>query len=136
MHYLQSGIGHLLIGFASILADVWLIRHRQAHRHCGLSRRQHLHPLLLGFSLSFIPCAPLTALLSACAAAGSLEQGMAYGFMFGLGAALTPLLIILPLLGRFAQHLRLSQPWLAHWLSVFGGSVLIVMGLYRISLMV
>ena len=62
--------------------------------------------------------------------------GIAYGFMFGLGAALTPLFIILPLLGRFAQQLRVNQPWLERWLVIFGGSVLVVMGLYRISLMV
>jgi cytochrome c biogenesis protein CcdA len=136
LHYLQSGIGHLLIGLASIVAGIWLIRNRQTQRRCGLSRRQHLHPLLLGFSLSFIPCAPLAALLTACAAAGSFEQGIAYGFMFGLGAALTPLFIILPLLGRFAQQLRVTQPWLERWLVIFGGSVLVVMGLYRISLMV
>jgi cytochrome c biogenesis protein CcdA len=78
----------------------------------------------------------LAALLTACAAAGSFEQGIAYGFMFGLGAALTPLFIILPLLGRFAQQLRVNQPWLERWLVIFGGSVLVVMGLYRISLMV
>ena len=61
---------------------------------------------------------------------------MAYGFMFGLGAALTPLFIILPLLGRFAQQLRGNQPWLERWLVLLGGSVLIVMGVYRMSLMV
>ncbi|MFN3785521.1 MAG: sulfite exporter TauE/SafE family protein, partial [Thiothrix sp.] len=135
LQYLKSGIGNVLIGAASVLAGVWLIRHGQStHRRCGLSRRQNMHPLLLGFSLSFIPCAPLSALLAACAAAESTVQGAAYGMVFGLGAALTPLFIVLPLLGKFGQVLRSRNPWLERGLVWLGGGVLVSIGGYRILL--
>lgn len=135
LQYLKSGIGNVLIGAASVLAGVWLIRNRHsAHRRCGLSQKQHMHPLLLGFSLSFIPCAPLAALLAACAAAGSAGQGVAYGLVFGLGAALTPLFIILPLLGGLGRELRSRNPWLEQWLVWLGGGVLVLIGIYRVTL--
>lgn len=135
LQYLKSGIGNVLIGGASVLAGLWLIRNRHAqHRRCGMSRRQNMHPLLLGFSLSFIPCAPLAALLAACAAAGSAGQGMAYGLVFGLGAALTPLFVILPLLGKLGGELRSRNPWLEQWLVWLGGGVLVVIGTYRMTL--
>lgn len=137
LQYLKLGIGNVLIGSASVLAGIALLRQPTLqHRRCGLSRRQNLHPLLLGFSLSFIPCAPLAALLAACAAAGSVGQGMAYGFVFGLGAALTPLFIILPLLGGLGRELRTRHQWLERWLVWLGAGVLIIIGAYRITLVI
>jgi cytochrome c-type biogenesis protein len=135
LHYLRSGVGNILIGSTSILAGVWLIYNMgKQHRGCGISKRHNLHPFMLGFSLSFIPCAPLAALLAACAAAGSFTLGMSYGFVFGLGAAITPLFIILPLLGKLGQELRSRNPWLKKWLVLFGSSVLVAIGCYRIAM--
>lgn len=135
LHYLRSGFGNLLIGSASILAGIWLVFNlRRQKRQCGINKRHNMHPFNLGFTLSFIPCAPLAALLAACAAAGSIGLGLAYGFVFGAGAALTPLLIILPLLGRLGDELRHRNPWIKHWLVGFGSLVLVTIGGYRISL--
>ncbi len=135
LHYLRSGVGNLLIGASSIAAGIWLIYNMgKQHRNCGISRRHNMHPFLMGFSLSFIPCAPLAALLAACAAAGSFTLGMSYGFVFGLGAAITPLFIILPLLGKLGQELRSRNPWLKKGLIWFGSSVLIAIGSYRFAL--
>ena len=135
LHYLQSGVGNVLIGGASMLAGIWLIRNlKQSHRSCGISKRHNMHPFNLGFSLSFIPCAPLAALLAACAAAGSLWLGLSYGFIFGLGAALTPLLVILPMLGRLGNELRYRNPWLRNGLVWLGSTVLVAIGAYRVSL--
>ena len=135
IQYLRSGMGNVLIGTASIFAGLWLIRNlNKKHRACGLKDSHNMHPFLLGYSLSFIPCAPLAALLAACAAAGSFGLGMAYGFVFGLGAALTPLLIILPLLGKLGQEIRSRNPWIKQWLVWFGSSVLVAIGTYRVTL--
>jgi len=135
LHYLQTGIGNLLIGTASVLAGFWLVYNlKTQHRSCGISKRHNMHPFNLGFSLSFIPCAPLAALLAACAASGSLITGMSYGLVFGLGAAVTPLLVILPLLGRLGDELRYRNPWLKHVLVWLGSSVLMAIGAYRLSL--
>lgn len=135
IHYLRSGMGNILIGVASILAGLWLIRNlHKKHRSCGLKNAHNMHPFFLGYSLSFIPCAPLAALLAACAAAGSFGLGMAYGFVFGLGAAITPLFIILPLLGKLGQEIRNKNPWIKHWLVWLGSTVLVAIGIYRVTL--
>lgn len=135
LHYLRSGIGNMLIGTASIAAGLWLIFNLgRQQRGCGISKRHNMHPFMLGFSLSFIPCAPLAALLAACAAAGSFTLGMSYGLVFGVGAAITPLFIILPLLGKLGQELRNRNPWLKTGLIWFGSSVLVAIGSYRIAL--
>lgn len=135
LDYLKLGIGNGLIGLASIAAGAWLIRQQsRTHAGCGMSRRQHLPPMLLGFSLSFIPCAPLAALLAACANAGSATLGLSYGLMFGLGAALTPLFIVLPLLGSLGREIQLRHPWLKQGLAYVGGLVLIIIGVYRVQI--
>lgn len=135
LHYLRSGVGNLLIGASSIAAGIWLIYNMgRQHRSCSMRNRHNMHPFLMGFSLSFIPCAPLAALLAACAAAGSFGLGLSYGFVFGLGAAITPLFIILPLLGKLGQELRERNPWLKKWMIWFGSSVLLAIGSYRIVL--
>lgn len=131
---LKAGVGHLAIGLASIAAGLWLLT-PPAHRPCGARRRAvQLSPFALGFSLSLVPCAPLASLLAFAAQAGSAPAGAAYGLVFGLGAAATPLLLVLPLLGRFGQRLREERAWLGTWLRWAAGLVLVVLGLYRLRL--
>lgn len=133
--FLKGGIGHYLIGAAAIGAGLWLLLRKGQHQSCGMKRHaQKMHPFAMGFALSFTPCAPLAALLTACAASADPWLGMAYGMMFGLGAAFTPLFIVIPLLGSFGQTLRQQTPWLGRWLIILGGLVLIAIGLRRIFL--
>jgi len=70
----------------------------------------------MGFSLSLTPCAPLASLLAVCAAAGSIKLGMTNGVVFGLGAALTPLLILLPLISLLGKNLRDNREWITRWM--------------------
>jgi sulfite exporter TauE/SafE len=129
---LKGDIGHWLIGITAIGAGIWLLLPHAPYRQCGLSRAQHGSPFMLGFALSFTPCAPLAALLAASAGAGNVMQGGLYGLLFGLGAALTPLFIVIPLLGAFGRRLQAERPWLGPWLLRGGGLVLVVIGLYRL----
>ncbi|MDD4978687.1 MAG: sulfite exporter TauE/SafE family protein [Gallionella sp.] len=134
-HAMQSGFGNAVIGFSSIAAGMWLLRSSQAHAPCGVARSAgSTPPLVLGFSLSLTPCAPLASLLAVCAAAGSVKFGMANGVVFGLGAALTPLLILLPLISLFGKHLRDNRAWITRWIRWGAALVLIVLGLRRILL--
>ncbi|MBI5917990.1 MAG: sulfite exporter TauE/SafE family protein [Nitrosomonadales bacterium] len=131
---LKSGLGNGLIGAASIAAGLWLLRARP-HAPCGVARAAGgTPPLLLGFSLSFTPCAPLASLLALCAAAGEIGNGAQFGLAFGLGAALTPLLILLPLIGLFGQLLRDNREWLTRWIRYGAALVLIAIGIRRILL--
>jgi sulfite exporter TauE/SafE len=135
---LDGGLGHFVVGAASIAAGLWLILGEGRHRPCGVarrsSRRASAPPFALGFSLSLTPCAPLASLLAVAAQSGSAPLGAAYGVAFGLGAAVTPLLLLLPLLGVFAASLKTQQAWLGRWLKRGAGGVLLVLGIYRISL--
>ncbi len=133
--FLRGGTGNLMIGAASIAAGVWLLRSGKPHAPCGVARAAGgAPPLLLGFSLSLTPCAPLASLLAVCAGAGSIRFGMVSGVAFGLGAALTPLLILLPLIGLFGKNLRDNREWINRWIRWGAASVLVLLGLRRILL--
>lgn len=130
---LASGLGHVAVGVASAAAGFWLLLGRP-HGRCAGGRRERASPLALGFTLSLTPCAPLASLLAFAAQAGSALSGMAYGLAFGLGAAVTPLLVLLPALGWFGQRLRESRAELGLWLRRGAGAVLVLLGIYRIGL--
>jgi sulfite exporter TauE/SafE len=132
---MRGGSGNLVIGMASIGAGIWLLRSGNAHSPCSVKRRAGATPpLVLGFSLSLTPCAPLASLLAVCAAAGSIKLGIANGVAFGLGAALTPLLVLLPLISLLGKNLRENREWITGWIRWGAAAVLIALGLRRILL--
>ncbi len=132
---MRGGTGNVVIGSTSIAAGVWLLRSVRVHAPCSAARSAGATPpLLLGFSLSLTPCAPLASLLAVCAAAGSIRWGMASGVAFGLGAALTPLLVLLPLISLLGKNLRDNRGWIAHWIRWGAAAVLIALGVRRILL--
>jgi sulfite exporter TauE/SafE len=132
---LKGGVGHVLIGVAAIAAGVWLFIGRDNHPPCGVRKKlQGAPPLAIGFALSFTPCVPLASLLATSAQANSMVTGMGYGLAFGIGAAVTPMLIILPLLGKFGQNLRNGRPWIGQWAKYGAAMVLIAIGVRRLFL--
>ena len=132
---MRGGTGNFVIGTASIAAGVWLLRSAKTHVPCSVAGNAGgTPPLVLGFSLSLTPCAPLASLLAVCAAAGSVGWGMANGIAFGLGAALTPLLVLLPLISLLGKNLRDNREWLTRWVRWGAAAVLIVLGVRRILL--
>lgn len=149
--------GNTLIGGASIVAGLWLLR-KPAGEACAapmhaavptcavppaptfapvrIHRRKSdsMPPLFLGAALSLTPCMPLASLLALAANAGSPVQGASYGLAFGLGAAMTPILVLVPLAGRLGRELRAGRAWLARWLLWGAAAVLIVLGVRRVLL--
>lgn len=138
--------GNTLIGGASIVAGLWLLR-KPAGEACAAPPAPtfapvHIHrrksdsmpPLFLGAALSLTPCMPLASLLALAAHAGSAVQGASYGLAFGLGAAMTPILVLVPLAGRLGRELRAGRAWLARWLLWGAAAVLIVLGVRRVLL--
>ena len=97
-------------------------------------KRDSLPPLFLGAALSLTPCTPLASLLALAANAGSAVEGASYGLAFGLGAAMTPILVLVPLAGRLGRELRSGRAWLSRWLLWGAAAVLIVLGLRRLML--
>jgi len=139
--------GNALIGGSSILAGLWLLW-RPPGRACAKPatpvaaaplqfRRQRdaLPPLLMGAALSLTPCTPLASLLALAAQAGNGWQGAAYGLAFGLGAALTPIILLVPVAGRLGREMRSGRAWVGRWLLWGAALVLIVLGLRRFGLL-
>lgn len=139
---LGGNVGNAAIGLASILAGLWLVLRPQG-RHTAPAPvvavvkvhrekpRDHMPPLLLGATLSLTPCTPLASLLALSASAGSAPQGALMGLTFGLGAAVTPILVLVPLAGRVGRELLSGRAWLARWLVWASAAVLVILGLRR-----
>jgi thiol:disulfide interchange protein DsbD len=139
--------GNVVIGGASIFAGIWLLA-KPTGKACGAvppaptfapinfqrKKRDSLPPLFLGAALSLTPCTPLASLLALAAHAGSATQGAAYGLAFGLGAAMTPILVLVPLAGHLGRELRSGRAWLSRWLLWGAAAVLIALGLRRLLL--
>lgn len=60
---------------------------------------------------------------------------MANGVAFGLGAALTPLLILLPLISLLGSNLRDNRDWITRWIRWGAALVLVMLGMRRIFLL-
>jgi thiol:disulfide interchange protein DsbD len=146
---LGGNLGNTAIGLASLLAAGWLLRPTRAatvppgtavtmplRPMRRSSPRDGLPPVFLGAALSLTPCTPLASLLALAANAGGAPAGASYGLAFGLGAAVTPVLILAPLAGRLGRELRAHRTWLGRWLTWGAALVLLLLGLRRLALAV
>jgi sulfite exporter TauE/SafE len=132
---LEGNAGHMVIAAASIGAGAWLLWPSRRHAPCGTARKgAAMPPFFLGFSLSLAPCAPLAALLAACAYTGEVLAGASYGAWFGVGAAITPLVLVVPIVGLSGRRLLGAQPQLLRWLRIGAGIALLALGLRRLLL--
>lgn len=152
---LQGRTGHLAIGAASVMAGLWLMlaegrasaaaeadgkdrtlhfhRHRPAATHgCGGTRLSAAPPFLMGAALSLTPCAPLGWLIGICAASGSLAGGLESGLAFGVGAGVTPLLLLVPAFGLLGRHMTTAHAGLRLWVRLGAAGVLIFLGTQRL----
>jgi cytochrome c-type biogenesis protein len=149
---LGGSLGNAVIGGASVVAGLWLLR--RPVTSCGgvpdaghfipprltsqpirfQKKRDSLPPLFLGAALSLTPCTPLASLLALAANAGSAPQGAAFGLAFGLGAAMTPIIVLVPLAGRLGREIKSGRAWLSRWLVWAAAAVLILLGLRRLLL--
>ena len=133
----KGNLGHWLIGGVSILAGGMLVYGHKAAKGCATSRLfNNAPPFALGFVLSFVPCAPLAALLAAAALGGDPVQGLAMGTAFGFGAALTPLFIVVPLLGKLGREMTGSHPHMLTFVRWLGALILVALGVRRIFLVI
>jgi cytochrome c biogenesis protein CcdA len=125
---LERGGGHLWLGTATLLAAASLLQPPSpSPAPCAARRLPRLPPLLLGAGFALAPCAPLAALVAAAAGGGDALHGAGLGLAFGLGAAVTPLLALLPALGALGRTLRHDQPWAGPWLRWAAGLSLAVL---------
>ena len=89
-----------------------------------LTDRFDLRAFFMGFSRGFILCPPLVALLVYAATFGQINPTI-MAVLFGVGTAISPLLI----LGGATGWLLKKAPMFTKWLSKIGGIALVLMGL-------
>lgn len=130
---LNGPSGHLAIGSAGIVAGLALAWKQRGGGGSCRAAQSTLPPFAMGAALSLTPCTPLGSLLAAAAMGGSAPTGAAMGLVFGLGAAVTPLMVAVPLLGLFGHGIS-ARPGLERWLRLGGAGVLIALGVRRLLL--
>lgn len=132
---LRGPAGNVAIGASGLLAGWWLAGRPSPAGACSAAKDGgRAPPFLLGLSLSLTPCAPLSSLLVASALAANPLDGAGYGLVFGIGAGITPLVLVVPLLGTFGRRMRQGKAWLGRWLRLGSGGVLMAIGLRRLIL--
>ena len=89
-----------------------------------LTSRFDLRAFFMGFTRGFVLCPPLVAIILYAATFSQLDCTI-LAVLFGLGTALSPLL----LLGGATGYLLNKAPLFSKWLSRIGGIALVVMGL-------
>jgi sulfite exporter TauE/SafE len=89
--------------------------------------------LLLGMATSLVPCPPLAAILLLAAKDGSWFTGAGYGFLYGTGLMLSPLLIAGGGLALIAKKIRLEFAGFKPWLQGVAMLIMIIMGMQMLS---
>ena len=90
-----------------------------------LSQRFDLKAFSLGLSRGLVICPPLLALLLYSLPFAAPIDGLVLALLFGLGTVISPLLF----LGGVTGWLLNKAPLFRKWIAIFGGGVLIVLGL-------
>ncbi len=132
---IEGKAGHCFIAAVSVASGLWLLWPSPRQGPCTSARPgAAMPPFFLGFTLSLVPCAPLAALLAACALSGEALAGAAYGAWFGVGAAITPLVLVVPVVGLSGQRLLAGQPQRLRWLRIGAAVALVALGLRHLPI--
>jgi cytochrome c-type biogenesis protein len=87
---------------------------------------------LLGLSTSLIPCPPLMAIFLVAAKSGSLVLGITYGLVYGLGLAISPMIIACGVLSLIARSLRIEVNGIMPYLKTTSTALIVFMGVRMI----
>jgi sulfite exporter TauE/SafE len=91
----------------------------------GISGRFDLRAFLLGLTRGLIVCPPLLLLLLYSVSFGAPIDSFALAILFGLGTALSPML----LLGGVTGWLLNKAPLFRKWISIIGAGILTILGI-------
>ena len=124
------GIVTIIIGI-TVLSKNWRIP-RDCSAECNKSpelnktvRRFDVRAFSLGFSRGFIICPPLAFLLLYSVPFATPIDSFFVAVLFGLGTALSPMLLLSGVTGWLLN----KAPLFRKWLSIAGGGILVVLGL-------
>jgi thiol:disulfide interchange protein DsbD len=83
---------------------------------------------VLGIMTSLLPCLPLSALFLMASGSGSSYQGALYGFSFGIGLMISPIVLAGGFFGFLSGRLKMEKPELNGFMKTCSGFILIFMG--------
>ena len=92
-------------------------------------RGRRLPLLLLGASTSLVPCPPLAAVLLLAAHKGSVLTGVGYGFVFGSGLIISPLMAASGSMALISGVIRQKVSWIGPYLQGSAMAILLLIGM-------
>lgn len=131
---LAHGLGNFIIGISACISAILLIKETKSQLCKNIKSNHAFSPFFLGVALTLIPCAPLASLLAVAAAEKEITSGLLTGLCFGVGALITPMLILIPACGRLAAYLQAEQVWLSDIIRIGAAFTLLVIGYQRMNL--
>jgi len=126
--WVEDGTAALVLGLATILVGILLLRRIGGRNACGAGKREStkevpLQPLVeeksapsaaawngglffMGMGMAFNPCVPLGSVLLAAAATAQVLDGAWLGLGFGVGAVFIPTLVFGGAVAWFGRQMR------------------------------
>lgn len=129
-----GGPGRIIPGIALIGAALMLpFMSTESCQRQDTAAGKRASLLLLGLATSLTPCPPLAAILLLAAKDGSWFTGAGYGFLYGTGLMLSPLLVAGGGLALIAGKIRLECAGFKPYLQGAAMLILAIMGVQVIS---
>jgi len=128
----QSMTARWVTGIAIIAFGLSILFVRGECSRKGQTISKGISLFLLGLSTSLIPCPPLMAIFLVAAKSGSLVLGITYGLVYGLGMAISPMIIACGVLSLIARSLRIEVNGIMPYLKTTSTALIVFMGVRMI----
>lgn len=143
-NWFKEGPAGILLGMATVLLGLVLLRRAGGAKHCasrppaeqkvalpGGKTGRRVMPLSLfglGAGMALNPCVPLGTVLTVAAATADPWRGAELGLAFGLGAVVVPALVFGLLVAHFGLQVRRALTQWRGRLEAGAGGMLVVLG--------
>ena len=128
--HLKYTIGGILIVVGLLLPFISKGGCTKKHQLAGKS----LSLFALGVSSSLIPCPSLVSMSLLAANKGSIFIGASYGFVFGLGLMISPLVIASGVISLISKSVKLEVKGFSPWLNAISVVIIVLMGVRVLTL--
>ena len=128
--YLKYTIGGILITVGLLLPFVSKGGCTKRHQLAG----KRLSLFALGVSTSLIPCPSLVSMSLLAANKGSVFIGASYGFVFGLGLMISPLVIASGAISLISKSVKIEVKGFTPYLNALSVIIIVMMGVRVLTL--
>ena len=97
-----------------------------------LTFSSNIHLFVMGMAFAAVPCLPMTAALLYSSRMPSMISSSILMMLFGIGTAVSPLVIISLLAGLFSKKIRTAMPQYEVLFRKTAGLVLILLGIFPV----